>query len=251
MTDYGYQLYSSRNFPPLHDTLGMLADLGYTHVEGYGALYLDADAVKSLSSGLSQSGLTMPTGHFGLEQVETSPADVVRIAEALGIEAVIFPFLQPDARPTDAAGWAALGTRVARAAEPIWAAGLSVGWHNHDFEMRPCADGSFPLDHILAADPRLKLELDVAWVQMADQDPLPWINAYADRLISAHVKDIAAAGTAEDEDGWADVGYGVMDWPTLMAALRAGATRYFIMEHDNPSDHRRFAGRSLEAAQSF
>lgn len=37
MTAFSYQLYSSRNFPPLAATLTMLADLGYAEVEGYGA----------------------------------------------------------------------------------------------------------------------------------------------------------------------------------------------------------------------
>ena len=43
MTDYSYQLYSSRNFGPLPDTLKMVADLGYTQVEGYGALLGDPE----------------------------------------------------------------------------------------------------------------------------------------------------------------------------------------------------------------
>ena len=34
MTDFSYQLYSSRNFPPLADTLRMVAEVGYTQVEG-------------------------------------------------------------------------------------------------------------------------------------------------------------------------------------------------------------------------
>jgi hypothetical protein len=38
MTDYSYQLYSSRNFGPLPETLRMLAELGYKQVEGYDAL---------------------------------------------------------------------------------------------------------------------------------------------------------------------------------------------------------------------
>ena len=42
MTDFSFQLYSARNFPPLADTLRMLKAAGYTAVEGYGALYADA-----------------------------------------------------------------------------------------------------------------------------------------------------------------------------------------------------------------
>ena len=36
MTDFSYQLYSSRNFQPLEATLTMVAKAGYTAVEGYG-----------------------------------------------------------------------------------------------------------------------------------------------------------------------------------------------------------------------
>jgi hypothetical protein len=36
-----------------------------------------------------------------------------------------------------------------------------------------------------------------------------------------------------------------------MAALKAAGTKYFIMEHDNPSDHARFAQRSIETAKAL
>ena len=49
MTDLSYQLYSSRNFPPLADTLSMLSDLGYSQVEGYGGLYDDLAVVAFLA----------------------------------------------------------------------------------------------------------------------------------------------------------------------------------------------------------
>ena len=58
MTAFSYQLYSSRNFPPLADTLTMLADLGYAEVEGYGALYADPALVSELKTHLGASGLT-------------------------------------------------------------------------------------------------------------------------------------------------------------------------------------------------
>jgi len=81
--------------------------------------------------------------------------------------------------------------------------------------------------------------------------PDAWIKAEADRLIAVHIKDIAPAGTMEDEDGWADIGEGTLDWAALMASLRDTAARLFIMEHDNPSDDERFARRSIAAAKTY
>jgi sugar phosphate isomerase/epimerase len=246
-----YQLYSSRNFPPLADTLAMLADLGYDAVEGYGALYADDAQVAELTAALGKSGLAMPTGHFGLAQLEAEPAKVLAIARALGITRLYCPYLMPEDRPTDAAGWRAFGARLQAAGRPIRDAGLGFGWHNHDFELRPLPDGQVPQDLIFAGGPDLEWEIDVAWVVRGGADPSAWIARYAPRITAAHLKDIAPAGQNANEDGWADLGEGTVPWKALMADLRHTPCDIFIMEHDNPSDHARFAHRSLQAAKGL
>lgn len=248
---FSYQLYSSRNFPPLADTLTMLAGLGYDGVEGYGALYTDDARVAELAAGLAATGLAMPTAHFGLAQLEAEPGKVLAIARQLGIRRIYCPWLAPEERPTDAAGWHALGQRLQRAGRPICDAGLGFGWHNHDFEMIALPDGTCPQDALFAGGPDLEWEIDVAWVVRGGADPLAWIAKYGPRITSAHVKDIAPKGQNAAEDGWADVGQGIVDWPAAMAALRATPCTNFILEHDNPSDHARFARVSLAAAKDL
>ncbi|MBI1418834.1 MAG: TIM barrel protein [Limimaricola sp.] len=248
MPSISYQLYCSRNFPPLADTLSMLADAGFTEVEGFGGLYDDPAALKAQ---LDAAGLKMTTGHFGLDMVEGSPDVALNVARTMGMDAVIVPFVMPADRPTDAAGWTAFGQRLAKAGAPIIAAGLPFGWHNHDFEFKPTETGELPLDLIMAAAPDLKLELDLGWTARAGQDPVAWINKYAGRIIAVHVKDIAPKGEALDEDGWADVGHGTLDWAPIKAALDAAHVTRFVVEHDKPADHHRFATRSLAAVKAF
>ena len=60
MTDFSYQLYSSRNYPPLADTLSMLSGLGYTQVEGYGGVYGPGSDPVKLRALLDERGLSMP-----------------------------------------------------------------------------------------------------------------------------------------------------------------------------------------------
>lgn len=248
---FSYQLYSSRNFPPMSATFEMLAQAGYQAVEGYGALYADDAAVEATKAGLAATGLTMPTGHFGLAMLETEVEKVLGIAKALKMQRLYCPHLMPDDRPTDGAGWNAFGARLEKIAKVYRAEGYGFGWHNHDFEFRPTADGSIPQEEIFAGGPHLEWEIDVAWVVRGGADPLAWIERYKDRITAAHVKDIAPAGENKDEDGWADVGHGTVDWPAIMAALRAIGVKHFVMEHDNPKDHKRFATRSLTAAKGF
>ncbi len=251
MTDFSYQLYSSRNFPPLSDTLAMVARHGYAQVEGYGALYQNADAVSQLRGLLDANGLAMPSGHFGLDHLENDPQGVLSIAADLGIELVVCPYLPADQRPGDAAGYVELGRRLQAAGAPFRDAGLQFGWHNHDFEFAPLSDGSVPLARIFEGGPDLLWEVDAAWIARGGADPAAWISQESARVISTHVKDIAPAGTKTDEDGWADVGDGTMDWAGLMTVVKATPNRFLIMEHDNPSDDERFAQRSIAAAKSY
>ncbi len=248
---FSYQLYSSRNFPPVDQTLRMLADLGYTAVESYGALYGDAAMVDATAAGLAATGLAMPTGHFSLSMLETEVTRTLTIARALKMQRLYCPHIASEDRPTDAAGWHAFGARLEAAGRPFREAGLGFGWHNHDFEFHALPDGTVPQAALLAGGPSLEWEMDVAWIIRGGADPKEWIAKYGPRITAVHVKDIAPVGENLDEDGWADVGHGTVDWPHLMAALRAAGVQHFVMEHDNPSDHARFAARSIASAKGF
>ena len=122
--------------------------------------------------------------------------------------------------------------------------GLRLAWHNHDFEFLALADGSYPIEHILTEG--VLWEADLAWIARAGADPAEWLERYGAKLVSVHVKDIAPAGENLDEDGWADVGTGTVDWAALWPiAVRAGAS-LMIAEHDKPSDFARFATVSAD-----
>ncbi len=126
------------------------------------------------------------------------------------------------------------------------------GWHNHDFEFKALADGSIPQQLIFDAAPSISWEADIAWIIRGGADPFQWIDKYGARITSVHVKDIAPSGQNTNEDGWADVGYGTVDWKALAKVLKKGTpASYLIMEHDNPSDDERFARRSIATVKAF
>lgn len=247
--DWSYQLYSSRNHTPWADVLKGLAKAGYKRVEGYGGVYEDA---KAFRAELNKNGLKMPTAHFSIDALEKNFAGTAGIAKTLGVKLIACPHIVADARPTTAKGWQDFGKRLGKIGAKATAAGFGFAWHNHDFEFKLLPDGSAPMRHILDAAPNLGWEMDVAWVIRGGTDPLPWIDRYGKRIVAAHVKDIAAAGKNTDQDGWADVGDGTVDWKGLYKYLRAKTkAKYFILEHDKPSDAARFAKRSIAAANKF
>lgn len=248
MPRISYQLYCSRNHPPLSETLNMLAEAGYREVEGYGALFTDMGEIKAM---LDANGLRMTSAHIGFDMIENDPKGVLDIVKSLGIAKVFAPFVVPDDRPTDTARWQDFAARLHRAGAPLRAAGVQFGWHNHDFELDATPEGDIPLDLIADAADDMMLELDLGWVRAAGHDPVVWINKYAGKIAAVHIKDIAPDGACTDEDGWADVGHGIMDWAAIHTALQAAGIDHYVAEHDNPKDDKRFAVRSLAAIQSL
>lgn len=251
MTDFSYQLYSSRDWEQT-ETLKMLGDLGYAQCEGYGAFYNELEALDALKDSLKAAGLHMKSGHFSIDMVENEPQKVLDICAALNIEHIYVPFLEPEKRPTDAAGWRAFGARLEAASVPFVDKGLIFGWHNHDFEFEFLTTGELPQELIAEAGPNLSFELDIAWVVRGGKDPIAVIQKFGERITAVHVKDIAPKGEKTDEGGWADVGTGVMDWSAIMAAVKAHTRAdLFVIEHDEPSDHHRFAQTSIANARTL
>jgi sugar phosphate isomerase/epimerase len=248
MTEFSFQLYSARNFPPVDTVLGKLSALGYTQVEGYGALYADA---AGLAASLKKHGLTMPTGHFGLDMLKDTET-TLRTVETLGVKTVFCPAVPPALHRQPAAAWSALAETLAQLGETYKKAGVGFGWHNHHFEFWPTDTGKLAMDIILETAPDIEWEADIAWIVRGEQDPQAWFDKYGQRITAVHVKDLAPKGEAENEDGWADVGHGTMGWDKLIGTVKQKTkARYFVAEHDNPSDVERFAARSIAAFKSF
>ena len=171
--------------------------------------------------------------------IEKDLPRALEVASALGAAFVVAPYLLPDVRPTDAAGWTALGQRLARCRDALAKHDLRFAWHNHDFEFAGLPDGSCPIEHLLREG--VDWEADLAWIVRGKADPKVWIERYRGHIPLVHVKDIAPAGENASEDGWADVGAGVLPWADLWnRAVEAGA-QIMIAEHDNPADFDRFA----------
>ncbi len=248
MMEFSFQLYSARNFQPWPEVLAMLASAGYAQVEGFGGVYEDPAKFRQ---DMDRNGLTMPSGHFPIEALETGLEEVLATASTLGMQRIYCPHLAEEDRPPNRAGWEAFAARLGNVGEKVRAAGLNFGWHNHDFEFVVLEDGTTPMQILLEAAPDIEWEADIAWIIRGGGDPAEWIARHGGRITAVHVKDIAPQGQAEDEDGWADVGHGTVDWAGLADQLRAETpARLFIMEHDNPADATRFATKSIGWARA-
>jgi sugar phosphate isomerase/epimerase len=243
-----YQLYSSRKFPDLARQCAMLAQIGYRHAEPFGGLFAD---INSTERALKDNGLSTPSAHVGLAMFrEDLPGTLAKLTR-LGVETAVVPAIPPADRPKARAGWEALGQELSALSKKLKDSGLRLGWHNHSFEFETLPDGSIPLEAILGDNADLWWEPDLAWITRGNADPKTWLTRYKSRIFAFHVKDIAPEGQCADEDGWADVGTGTIDFNGLLPSMRATPATIWVVEHDNPNDDARFARRSFQAVTAL
>jgi sugar phosphate isomerase/epimerase len=158
------------------------------------------------------------------------------------------PAVPQHQRSMDGAGWTALGRELGEVAHRLKDQGIALGYHNHNWELQPKQGGTaLELLFAAAAGSPLNWQVDVAWLVRGNGDPKQLMARYQPLVVSAHVKDIAPAGKNVDQDGWADVGAGVLDWHDLWRACRDAGATWMVVEHDKPAD----PAHSVRASYDF
>jgi sugar phosphate isomerase/epimerase len=239
------QLYTLRSLDNLDRVLDVVSDAGYQYVETVGSHLDDAAGVRAR---LDARRLKVSSSHVSLAALREKPDAVADACKVLGLTDLYMPAVPPDDRDMAADGWRSLGLELARMADAMKAKGISLGYHNHHWELKPKDGNKTALELIFEAaeGSPLTWEVDVAWLARGNVDPKAWINRYSRIITAAHVKDIAPAGQNEDQDGWADVGSGTLDWPDLWRACRKAGARWMVVEHDKPADPARTARSSFD-----
>jgi sugar phosphate isomerase/epimerase len=220
------QLYTLRaeagvDFPAV---LARLGAKGYAGVElaGFGSLTPDA-----LSRALADAGLAISSAHVGITDDLDDFAAALDAHQALGCDTVVIPALPPDTF-TDPDGVRAAAHLINGAFELTQARGLTLGYHNHFWEIVPMPDGRPALLHLFEQlAPGVIAEVDIYWAQVGGTDPADLVGALGDRVGLLHVKDGPAD---EPKHSMVAVGDGVLDIPGVLAA--SSSATWHIVELD-------------------
>lgn len=223
----GLQLYTVRALfaPDPIGTLEKVAAIGYREVEFGGGSYDKMDHA-ALRKAMDRLGLKCPSIHVGYEALAADLGAVVRMANTLGADTVVVPWLAPAMR-TPQVFTGAIGD-FNRWAAQLKQAGLDFAYHNHDFEFTIKSDGRSLFDMLVAdADPALvRIELDLFWAIAAGEDPKALITRLPGRIYAYHVKDRAADGRM------VSVGAGVVDFADIFTLNTLAGVKHFYVEND-------------------
>jgi sugar phosphate isomerase/epimerase len=224
----GLQLYSVRDelARDFKSTLRRIAEIGYQEVEfaSYGNL-----SARELAALLDELGLRAAGSHVGLRLLEQDLEREVDYCLRIGAPSLAIPTLTPQWRSTTAEGYRALARYLNEIGRRCRERGLTLVYHNHDFDFLQ-DEGIYLLDILLAeSDPAyLQLELDCGWAASCGLDASAYLRKYAGRVPLVHLKDLASDGT------FTSIGEGTLDIAAQYhAAIEAGA-RHILVDIDTP-----------------
>jgi sugar phosphate isomerase/epimerase len=228
------QMYTLRNVGTLDQQFALAERTGYTAVELVGTQGVTSAALQAL---LSRHHLTVTSAHVQLDDLRHQLPETIAFNRVVGNRVLVVPYLNPDERPTDIAGWQRLGKELDALGAGLRQQGMKLAYHNHDFEMKRYGEKTGYEWLVDSTEPsNLMLEIDAAWVSRGGQDPIRLIKRYPNRLFALHAKDNAGIGVRDDEANFAPLGEGLLAWPGIIAAAQKTGKPLYIVEHDLPKD---------------
>jgi sugar phosphate isomerase/epimerase len=240
-TPFAVQLYTLRNemAADFAGTLKKVADLGFDAVEFAGFGGLKAIEVKNL---IDELGLKAASSHIPLEELKHNLPQVIQDQKTIGSSYVVCPYIENRTEKD----YLALIEDLKKIGDACRKEGLTLCYHNHDFELEPLSDGRKALDVILEETEggQLKAEFDIYWLQKAGEQPSTWIDRYQGRTPLIHLKDM----TLDDEQFFAELGTGGVDLDTVFILGEKAGVEYWVVEQDE-SRHTPF--ESLEISMNY
>lgn len=224
-------------------TLCRVAVLGYSHfgfrLAGYGPSATELPP-RDKARMVRDAGLEVGVVRLGVRGggFEAQIADAAEIGARIVALSAAPPFISRQlgvATRADFDVWlpqfAALGARCR-------AAGLTLAYHNHWWDLMPLEGGEAPLDILARAIPPrdLAFEVDLAWCWYAGVAPLDVLARLGPRVSSMHFKDIDRSRGKSTTDHAVVIGHGEMGYAALLPRIPRLTSAVGYIEVDSPPD---------------
>ena len=233
------QLYSVRDAmgADFEGTLKAVAAMGYQGVEFAGLFGHSADEVRGLCE---KYGLTPISAHVPYTDMVEDTDKTMATYAAIGCY--------------HNESYEAFIAHVKMLGEAAKKHGMTLLYHNHDFEFEKMDNGEYRLVNLYNDVPAslLETQLDLCWVNVGGENPAAFLRRYDGRTPVVHLKDFAGHKSdkmyaligvddgAQSDETQAEfelrpVGYGVQKVPEILEAATASGAQWIVVEQDEPS----------------
>ena len=228
----GMQLYSVRTMLPkdFAGTLKQVGALGYKEVEAAG--FYD-HSVEEVKAAMQAAGLSCVSAHYPLGSFKAKLDDTIAYCKSLGLQYMVCSspmHTDPGAGRGELTldDWKWVADQFNQIGDKVKAAGMNFAYHNHVAEFT-AIDGTLPWEVLEKnTDPaKVNFEMDCGWVEVAGQDPIPFLKKYPTRIVMLHVKDFK-----DKKPPSVPLGTGAIDYKPIFAAAKGASIRHIFVEQE-------------------
>lgn len=209
-------------------TMKKLGEMGYDGVELAGLYGKSAEEIRD---SIKAAGLTAISAHVSYDELAGDLEKTLQDYETIGCRYIVIPWLGEDRR-FGAALYEETIKGIPVISEGCKKHGMTLLYHNHDFEFAKTPDGTYALDQLYAevsADV-LGAEPDTCWIKVGGPDPSEWLKKYSGRCPLVHVKDFRRKADGVD---LLALGEGEQDFPTLVKTAKECGAQWLVIEQDD------------------
>ena len=236
--NFGIQLWTVKEnmMADAKGTLAKLAGFGYKQIESY-------EGPQGMFWGMGNKGFKTYLDDLGMKIVSSHCNNLTNFdqkseeAAAIGMQYLICPHKGAQKSLDTFKAFADEFNTSGKIAKKH---GIKFAYHNHDYSFIPM-DGQMPQDVMMqGTDPSLvDFEMDIYWVNAANEDPIAWFKKYPNRFKLCHVKDLQK--TANNGHESCVLGTGTIDFKkVLKAGAKYGLDTFFVEQEaftgTNPMD---------------
>lgn len=240
-------------------TMRTIAEIGYKQIEGN--LTVAGRNAKQIADTAKGLGLGWRSIHTSVPELQSGGDRIIQQAHDNGIEYIICaaPWAKDPSRikkldPSDPLfktfgqfaqfvnilnnldldDWKWMVEFFNTFGEKAKKAGLTFGYHNHNFEFKNL-DGTLPYELLLTGTnpDYVSFELDCGWMVSAGHDPVAYLTKYPKRYRLLHIKDLAPnqppGGIKTTE-----VGSGTINWKKIFGVVPQTSVAGYYVEQEPP-----------------
>jgi len=204
-------------------TLKAMKEYGYSYIDLNQVPPFTERPAADLKASFASHGFTFTNALWSYQAFSQRFEQTVADSQTLGLKTIVCS-PRPRLRTTD--DWKSMADELNKYGERTKAAGLQLGYHNHEIEFVKTPEGDTPWDLLVqATDPALvQFLLDVGNCAFGGGDPYAYLDKFKARYYGVHVKDLKPGKAA------VPVGSGDLDWKRIFTLVKAANIRYIVAE---------------------
>ena len=204
---------------------------------GYEAIQLDGMRgrdPKEIKDAIDKAGLRVSSMHIKHDRFISDVEGIIEEGKLFDCKEVYLKYIEDEFQVEY--GYKFTKYALIKATKRLQEAGFEVGLHSPEYDFNTLVDGKKVMDYICEEQDGIAIhpEPDTYWLSVAEVDPTKYIEKYANRILTIHMKDIdTSLDLMNMDENLRECGKGNVDFESIMRWGEQNGIRAYAIEQDS------------------